>query len=155
MRTDKRRLAVIERSLATPWTAFRRADGAKVLVPDQMAVDAFLHALGGEPLGMGDGVEAFLATCEPDGRAPDVEYLVVAVARQHAGLVNAAPERSHAPLGALVDSVDDPDEGSEGGIGELLEVEAALVRAARSQEWLEEHYPAPSPSGLDIDLGAN
>jgi hypothetical protein len=158
MRADKRRLALIERGLASPWTKFRRADGAAVLVPDRMAIDAFLNAIGGRPLGMGDAAEAFLAECEVDERAPDVEYLVVAVARQHAGQQNAAPAAPNAPLGSFTSPTRDQDEDPEagdGGIGELLLEEERLVRAARSQEWIETHLGSGSPRGADADLGAN
>jgi hypothetical protein len=142
MRADKRRLALIERSLASPWTSFRRADGAKVLIPDRMAVDAFLNAIGQRPLGMGEEVEAFLATCDLDDRAPDLEYLVVMVARKNAGLLDSAPLRPNAPLRASVDSVEEMEEEPESGIAELLEEEDRLVRAARSQEWIERNLGA-------------
>src|ERR1035437_2873315 len=144
MRVDRRRLALIERGLATPWTKFRRADGAAVLVPDRMAVNAFLHALGGQPLGMGDAVEAFLATWDADERAPDVEVLVVDVARKQAGVHNAAPAQRTAPREASTSGGDEMEDEPQSGIAELLAEEEAMIRAAKSQEWLAAHYPEPA-----------
>jgi hypothetical protein len=156
MRADKRRLAMIERSMAVPWTAFTRRDGAKVLVPDRMAITAFLNAIGGQPLGLGDTVEAFVADCVVDERAPDLEVLVVQIARKNAGVVAAALEQpdaaQHRPYSATRDPEEDPEAG-DGGIDALLLEEERLVRADKSRVWIEDHYPEAPARGLDQELG--
>jgi hypothetical protein len=158
MRADKRRLALIERSLATPWTKFRRPDGAAVLVPEMQVVDAFLRTLGGRPLGLGDAVEAFLAEVEPDQGMPDAEYLVVRVARGNAGQDDPAPPASNGPHGRPYSPMGDPDSDDpeqSGGVEDLLAEEDRLIGQVRRSEWLAEHYPEPAPRGLDHDLGGN